>query len=103
MTWDIVSTKTAALVALWLVLQTHRSASSFKITRGDHDSVWYGEDYDKMKNHTDLMTMNCSVTDKGCQCNKYHGYNTIIYNTTTNSFKCVKDEDEAILGHKICK
>ena len=94
---DDVLTKKTVFIAFWFSLvQTQSSALSFKITRSDHDEVWYGKNYSEMVNLTDVNTMNCDNGSESCQCDWKNGYKTIIYNANNNFVKCVKDEDIAI-------
>ena len=82
-------------IVLWLLAQTLASVSSIEIIRSGNDKVLFGKDYHKMVNLTDNRTMNCDG-GQSCQCNRRDGYNTVIYNKTTNFIKCVKDENEAM-------
>lgn len=92
---DEVLKKGLCFLVVWLIVQTQSRISSFKILRSDIDTILYCKDYHKMVNFTDNRTMNCDGS-QSCQCNWRDGYNTVIYNKTTNFIKCVKDSEEAL-------
>ena len=92
---DDVSKNGLCFVVPWLLAQTLARVSSIEIIRGGNDTVLFGKDYHRLVNLTDNRTMNCDGS-QGCQCNWRDGYNTVIYNKTTNFIKCVKDSEEAM-------
>ena len=91
-----VLTHGLVFICIWLVVETRRNTSSFKITRGEYDKIWYGKDFREMVKNTDKHSIKCDKSQQECQCKYTAGYKTII--VTDTQLKCVKDKFLGIVG-----